>query len=324
MRELLTTARGLTLRLDHRPLGWGQEDAYGWAIMRGDARVIGSVAITTTDAHHQTAVCSYLLDDAYDPQRYAADALRTLCLWAFADLNLYRLELDHPVDEPGLCRVGLNAGFAIEGTARGRVLADGTRRDLERHARLATDPEPPPARGATAGTAFTVEPMRSDDAEAVLAIYQQGIDTRNATFETSAPDWAAFDAGRSPEHRFVARDKATGEVLGWAACSPASPRSAYAGVVEHSVYVGPAAQGRGAGRALLDALVESTEAAGIWCVSSGIFPENVASLALHRAAGFRVVGTRIRVGHHYGRFRDVVLVERRSTTVGSAGNCRAQ
>ncbi|KOU13809.1 phosphinothricin acetyltransferase [Streptomyces sp. WM6372] len=157
--------------------------------------------------------------------------------------------------------------------------------------------------------------MRPEQASQVLAIYQLGIDAGNATFETSAPTWEAFDAAKLPGHRLAALDDGSGRVLGWAAVVPVSDRCAYAGVVEHSVYVHPAAQGRGVGLALLDALLASTDAAGIWTVQSGIFPENTASLALHRRAGFRIIGTRERIGRHHGRWRDVVLVERRSPTV---------
>ena len=157
----------------------------------------------------------------------------------------------------------------------------------------------------------TVAAMTDRHADAVLTIYQAGIDEGNATFETTAPTWDAFDRVHLEEHRFVAVDD-TGTVLGWAACVPVSDRCVYAGVVEHSVYVGPAARGRGVGRLLLDALINSTEQAGIWTVQSGVFPENTASLALHQRAGFRVVGTRERVGQHHGAWRDVVLIERRS------------
>jgi len=156
-----------------------------------------------------------------------------------------------------------------------------------------------------------IVPMTSGHAPAVLAIYQAGIDEGNATFETAAPDWASFDRSKLAEHRFVAVDDA-GIVLGWVAAVRVSDRCAYAGVVEHSVYVDPAARRRRIGRRLLAALIESTEAAGIWTIQSGIFPENEASLALHHAAGFREIGVRERIGQHLSRWRDVVLIERRS------------
>ncbi|OPG02645.1 N-acetyltransferase [Streptomyces sp. GKU 895] len=156
--------------------------------------------------------------------------------------------------------------------------------------------------------------MLPEHADQVLAIYQAGIDDGDATFEETAPTWEVFDATRLAEHRLAALD-GDGRVLGWAAAVPVSDRCAYAGVVEHSVYVDPGARGRGVGLALLQALLASTDAAGIWTVQSGIFPENTASLALHRKAGFRVVGTRERLGRHHGRWRDVVLVERRSPAV---------
>ncbi|MEU8187391.1 N-acetyltransferase family protein [Micromonospora sp. WMMD956] len=160
-----------------------------------------------------------------------------------------------------------------------------------------------------------IRAMVAADAERVLAIYQAGLDGGDASFETVAPTWAAFDASRLAAHRLVAVDDAD-TVLGWVAASPTSTRPVYAGVVEHSVYVEPAARGRGIARLLLDALITSTEAAGIWTIQSGVFPENAASLALHAGAGFRTVGVRERVGRHHGRWRDVVLLERRSTVVG--------
>jgi L-amino acid N-acyltransferase YncA len=163
------------------------------------------------------------------------------------------------------------------------------------------------------GTGARIEPMAGAHADAVLAIYQAGIEEGNATFETSAPDWAAFTAARLPGHGHVAIMH--GRVAGWAAASAVSGRCVYAGVVEHSVYVRPDDRGHGIGRRLLEALIASTEAAGIWTIQSGIFPENTASLALHRAAGFRVVGTRERIGQHHGRWRDVILIERRSRAV---------
>jgi len=164
--------------------------------------------------------------------------------------------------------------------------------------------------------------MTPAHAAAVLDIYQAGIDEGDATFETRAPGWSAFVAGKLPGHRHVAVTTASAagssrgaSVLGWAAVSAVSSRTVYAGVVEHSVYVHPAARGRGVGRRLLEALIVSTEAAGIWTIQSGIFPENTASLALHQAAGFRVIGTRERLGRHHGRWRDVVLIERRSPVI---------
>jgi phosphinothricin acetyltransferase len=159
----------------------------------------------------------------------------------------------------------------------------------------------------------TMRPMVAADAGTVLRIYQAGLDTGQASFETVAPSWEAFDRARLPQHRHVAA--LDGTVVGWVAVSLVSARPAYAGVVEHSVYVDPRARGRGIGRALLHELVDSTEAAGIWTIQSGIFPENTASLRLHEQAGFRVIGTRERVGRHHGRWRDVLLIERRSPTV---------
>jgi L-amino acid N-acyltransferase YncA len=158
-----------------------------------------------------------------------------------------------------------------------------------------------------------IVPMTDEHSAAVLAIYQAGIDEGNATFETQAPGWNEFTAARLPGHRYVAV-AGTG-VLGWVAASAVSDRCAYAGVVEHSVYVNRAARGQGIGRQLLDALIRSTEAAGIWTIQSGIFPENAASVALHQAAGFRIVGIRERIGLHHGRWRDVLFIERRSPAI---------
>ncbi|MEV4413388.1 N-acetyltransferase family protein [Catellatospora sp. NPDC049609] len=156
--------------------------------------------------------------------------------------------------------------------------------------------------------------MTEADADAVLAIFQAGIDTGDASFETAAPTWAAFDASRLPAHRLVAVDGDT--VLGWVAVTAVSARPVYAGVVEHGVYVSPAARGRGVGLALMNALIASTEAAGVWTLQSGVFPENTGSVALHRRCGFRVVGTRERIGRRDGRWRDVLMLERRSTIAG--------
>lgn len=167
---------------------------------------------------------------------------------------------------------------------------------------------------ALAPDGLRITGMTAAHADAVLAIYQAGIDDGQATFETAAPTWEAFDATRLPEHRFVALD-GTGRVVGWTAVTAVSERSAYAGVVEHSVYVAPESRGKGVGRALLQTLIASSEAAGIWTIQSGIFPENTASLALHHRCGFRLVGTREKVGRQHGKWRDVVLIERRSPVV---------
>jgi L-amino acid N-acyltransferase YncA len=160
--------------------------------------------------------------------------------------------------------------------------------------------------------------MRPGDADAVLRIFQAGMDSGDASFETCAPPWDAFDAGKLPDHRYVAVAEDTDVVLGWVAVAAVSSRCVYAGVVEHSVYVDTTARGLGIGRALLDTLIGSTEAAGIWTIQSGIFPENAASRALHRAAGFREVGLRERIGRHASqgnRWRDVLFIERRSPLV---------
>lgn len=151
--------------------------------------------------------------------------------------------------------------------------------------------------------------MRSDDWPGVRTIYAQGIATRNATFETETPSWEQWDASHLAEHRFVARSD--GAIVGWVALSPVSDRCAYAGVAECSVYVAGDARGGGVGSQLLERLITSADAADIWTIQTGIFPENAASLALHKHCGFRVVGTRERLGMLDGRWRDVLMLERR-------------
>jgi L-amino acid N-acyltransferase YncA len=158
-----------------------------------------------------------------------------------------------------------------------------------------------------------IEPLRTEHWPDVARIYAEGIATRNATFETEVPSWDAWDSAHLAEHRLVATE---GEaVLGWAALVPVSERCVYGGVVENSVYVAASAQGRGLGGALLDALVDSTEAAGIWTIQTGIFPENEASVRLHERAGFRVVGRRERLGKLDGVWRDVLLLGWRTGVV---------
>ena len=167
----------------------------------------------------------------------------------------------------------------------------------------------------------TITALTREHWPAAREIYAAGISTGHATFEAEPPaTWEEFAAGKLAGHGHVALEE-SGRVLGWVAAAPVSPRPVYAGVVEHSLYVDAAARGRGIGRALLDALISSTERAGIWTIQSAVFPENTASLALHRAAGFTVVGTRQRLGRmptgpFAGQWRDVLLVERRSTVAG--------
>jgi phosphinothricin acetyltransferase len=165
-----------------------------------------------------------------------------------------------------------------------------------------------------------IRAMKESDADAVLAIYQEGIDTGHASFETRAPSWAEFDQSKLPTCRLVAEDEDTA-LLGWAALSPVSNRCVYGGVAELSVYVAQAARGKGLGRALLDALILESEAAGIWTLEAGVFPENVASLTLHERCGFEQVGRRRGLGKMdhgplKGQWRDVIWLERRSQKVG--------
>ena len=157
-------------------------------------------------------------------------------------------------------------------------------------------------------------PMSAADWPAVRAIYEQGIATGNATFQTSAPDWNAWDTAHLPHCRLLAHS--AGEVLAWVALSPVSSRCVYVGVAEVSVYVAARARGRGIGLALLSALVEASERENIWTLQAGIFPENTASIELFRKAGFRMLGRRERLGQMDGRWRDVILMERRSQIAG--------
>lgn len=155
--------------------------------------------------------------------------------------------------------------------------------------------------------------LRDKDWPAVRTIYQEGIATGNATFETETPDWETWDQAHRSDCRIVAR--ASDRVVGWAALSPVSGRCVYDGVAEVSVYVAATARGRGIGKALLSALVQASERAGVWTLQAGIFPENVASIAIHKACGFRKVGIRERLGQMDGVWRDVILMERRSAAV---------
>jgi L-amino acid N-acyltransferase YncA/SAM-dependent methyltransferase len=159
--------------------------------------------------------------------------------------------------------------------------------------------------------AVVVRAMEPDDWPAVRTIYEAGIASGNATFETSAPTWDGWDRSHLADHRLVATD-ADGRVVGWAALSPVSDRCTYVGVAEDSVYVDPEYQRRGTGSTLLHALLAQAEDAGFWTIQTGIFPENTASLTIHERAGFRVVGRRERIGQLNGVWRDTIFLERRS------------
>ena len=166
-----------------------------------------------------------------------------------------------------------------------------------------------PVKGLTLG----VRPLEPDDWPAVAEIYWDGMRDGLATFETEVPAWDAWDASHLPDHRLVA--ELDGELLGFAALSPASRRRCYAGVTENSVYVAGDARGHGIGRRLLEELIARSEAAGIWMIQTSIFPENRASLALHQTCGFRIVGVRERIARRDGVWRDTVFLERRSKEI---------
>jgi phosphinothricin acetyltransferase len=163
------------------------------------------------------------------------------------------------------------------------------------------------------GLDFQIDSMASADWPAVLAIYEQGIATGVGTFETSLPTWKEWDSARFPHSRLVAR---ADEVIGWAALSPVSKRPCYAGVAEVGIYIADYARRMGVGRALLEALIRSSESNGIWTLQGATISENHASLALQLACGFRMVGRREKIGRLDGVWRSTVLTERRSTVVG--------
>jgi L-amino acid N-acyltransferase YncA len=159
-----------------------------------------------------------------------------------------------------------------------------------------------------------IKAMRSEDWPAVQRIYSEGIATGNATFETETPAWEKWDQGHLQDCRLIAVNSEG--ILGWAALSPVSTRRVYSGVAEVSVYVAAKARGRGIGTLLLQSLVEQSERCGVWTLQAGIFPENVPSVGLHKFCGFREVGLRQKLGQRNGVWRDVLLLERRSSRVG--------
>jgi L-amino acid N-acyltransferase YncA len=165
--------------------------------------------------------------------------------------------------------------------------------------------------------ACTIEPMTADDWPEVRRIHLEGIATGNATLERDAPDWAHFDRSHPTDGRLIARD-GDGIIVGWTALSGYSSRKVYSGVAWESVYVAETARGRGIGRALLEALIPAAESAGYWTLFAGVLADNAPSLALHERVGFRRVGVQERIGQDAtGRWRDVVLLERRSNAIGA-------
>ncbi|MGF6847450.1 L-amino acid N-acyltransferase YncA [Chitinophaga sp. W3I9] len=161
---------------------------------------------------------------------------------------------------------------------------------------------------------MTILPMTATHGPQVLAIYEAGISTGNATFQTAAPSWEEWDQSHLKNCRLVATED--NRVLGWAALTPVSSRCVYAGVAEVSVYVAPDAQGKGIGKALLQTLIEQSEENKLWTLQAGIFPENTGSIKIHEACGFRIVGRRERIGKMGDTWRDTLLLERRSKKVG--------
>jgi L-amino acid N-acyltransferase YncA/2-polyprenyl-3-methyl-5-hydroxy-6-metoxy-1,4-benzoquinol methylase len=263
------------------------------------------------DGHVDVVISNCVINLSADRPRVLAEAFRVLRPGGRLGItDLLSDEPEHATTEGGTSATAyrdqlLTAGFtAIVITPTHQVASGLSSATIQ-------------ARKPAAPSGVTIRPMRAEDAAQVLAIYQAGIDTGNAGFETSAPTWDAFTAAKLPRHRHVAINGITDEVIGWVAVTAVSDRCVYAGVVEHSVYVHPEAYGRGIGGALLQALIDSTESAGIWTVQSGVFPENTASLHLHTKVGFRTVGTRHHVGHHHDRWRDVIILERRSTVTGT-------
>lgn len=162
---------------------------------------------------------------------------------------------------------------------------------------------------------WLIRPFAAEDYPAVKDIFQQGIDSGDASFQSSAPEWEEWNQSRLQDCRLVAIDEKM--LIGWAALSGSSGHAFFHGLAEISIYVAHDAQGKGAGQALMQAIIECSEQHGYWSLQAGIFPENIASLKLHQKNGFRIIGTRQRPGRMQdGRWRDVVLLERRSQTVG--------
>jgi|SRR5450432_765699 L-amino acid N-acyltransferase YncA len=157
----------------------------------------------------------------------------------------------------------------------------------------------------------TMEPHHWNE---VRRIYEEGLSTGNATFQTSAPEWEEWDKAHIESSRLIALDN--GQMVGWTALTPVSSRCVYGGVAEVSIYVADSARGKGVGKILLKELIASSEAGNFWTLQAGVFPENIASIKIHEASGFRVIGKREKIGRMDGIWRDTILLERRSKTVG--------
>jgi phosphinothricin acetyltransferase len=168
---------------------------------------------------------------------------------------------------------------------------------------------------------FTIENMKPTDWQQVRHIYLEGLATGQASFETETPSWEQWNEARLPHPRLVARGE--GRVIAWAALSPLSKRPCYAGVAEVSIYVAADARGRGIGKSLLEKLIEESESNGIWSLYGATFPENAASIRMQLACGFRIVGRRERIAQHHGIWRDTIVMERRSTIVGTENRADA-
>lgn len=158
-----------------------------------------------------------------------------------------------------------------------------------------------------------VREMEQSDSDRVLEIYQKGLDTKNSTFETVVPSWADWDSRHLTHSRYVFEED--GQLSGWAALSPFSSREAYKGVAEVSIYVDPRMHGKKIASRLMDQMIQSSELNGIWTLFSSVFPENEATLRLHKKFGFRIIGTRERIAQLDGKWRDTVLLERRSSKI---------
>lgn len=160
---------------------------------------------------------------------------------------------------------------------------------------------------------ITIRPMTPEDWHAVSRIYQEGLDTGLATFETEVPSFNDWDQKHHSDCRIIA--ESGGTIAGWAALSPTSPRAAYRGVAEISIYIAAEDAGKGVGSLLLHELIDASEAAGFWTIQSAIFKENTVSIHLHKKAGFREIGYREKVAERFGEWHDIILMERRSLNV---------